>query len=150
MLDKVRSNNLILQKNISKINLIHINYPTSKKRDRIVNAINERNSELSKETKTLLSLHDFLFRFAKENKELINKSIRLKLKKNEILNDVWSNYRKACLRKTLSGEMKIQSTHPFIRDKKFTDDLMMQCQHLELYEKCSEILRVQEVVKNNS
>jgi hypothetical protein len=104
-----------------------------------MNAIYKKNYELTRENQTLLELHNSLIKFYKVFKGLL---IESDVHERDSYEVSFKEYRKSCMEKSISGELKINSSHPFIGDLDFLDELMDRCSSMELFERCSEIKKV--------
>jgi hypothetical protein len=139
MQQKVKSNASLIQKNVNSVELLKNKYGHSKKREKIIDSIYKQNYELTQENTSLLQLHNLLYNFYKNFKDLLRKPIIQIDQKVETDEISLEEFRKNCMDKTISGEMKIDKRHPYINDPDFLSDLMEHCQNMELYERCSEI-----------
>ena len=145
MQQKVRANATIIQKNVGSLDLIKKKYGQSKKRDKIVNSIYKQNFELTNENTVLLDLHNSLCKFYKSHSNLLKSKNGVDQIDPDTKERSWERYRKECMEKSISGEMKLNSYHPFMSDDNFMEELMVRCQSLELYERCLEIKQAKEL-----
>jgi hypothetical protein len=139
---KVRSNVNIIQKNLQSVDAIKKNYGDSKKRGKVVDAMYKQNNELAQENTKLLDLHNSLSKFHEKFQLYLQSELRNENSNKTVQEVDWKTYRKQCMERTITGDLKLNNVHPFIKDRQFLNELMSKCQDLELYERCSEIKRV--------
>lgn len=144
MQQKVKDNAEVIQKNVKSAELVKEKYDKSKKRDKIIESIYQQNFELTQENTNLLELHNYLYKFYKDFKYLLNKSYNIDPSEKK------KKYRESCMIKSISGELEINWQHPFANDAEFMNDLMFRCKNMELYERCSEIKKVKSKSKVRS
>lgn len=135
MQKKVRDNATAIKNNVESAQQLEMNYDKSDKRDEKINSIYQTNHDLTKENTTLLELYNYLHKFHKNFKHLLNTP-----RENTHLED--NNYREQCMQQTLSGEKSLSDQHPYINDESFMSDLLALSTERELYELCAEIKQV--------
>jgi len=143
MQQKVKENAVTIQKNVKSAEHLKEKYDNSKKREKVVNAIYKQNFELTQENTNLLELHNYLYNFYKNYKHLLVKTYEVDKSMTK------AEYRQLCMSKSISGELKLTSKHPFINDIDFLNELMEQCMNMELYERCSEIKYIEHKSSKN-
>ena len=139
---KVKNNAATILNNSKSIEIVKKNYSPSAKRNKIIDSIYKKNDELAIENSTLLGLHNSLFKFYNEFKGLLNVTPELKIEMQSDSGESWEKYRESCMKKSISGDLKINYDHPFINDQDFFTELMTKCQSMEMYERCSEIKKI--------
>lgn len=134
--NKVKHNATIISDNAKTINSIDNNLNATPELLEVIKQITKSNSVLSKENSNFLKIFNSLVNLHKDYKQellAISEGISYTID-NEVAQA--QNF-EDCLTKTLSGDMILDSSHPFINNIDFLNILLKHWSVNEDYEKCS-------------
>lgn len=123
-----------------------------KDKSEFLNVLLKKNSKLSAENKKLREIHAKVLEFIQEYKNRISIDIEdtsseLELSEVNVKNIEITDRkpdRKEFLKKTITGDVSLNESHPFRYDNEFLTLLLDYYTESEEYEKCAEIMKIKE------